>query len=147
MRHGEALSGTPDSRRPLSQRGRDEVIALAQLASARGVAVAWIYHSGILRAQQTAELVAAVLAPAEGVRELGGLCSDDDPFIVKAALETTSRPLMLVSHLPYLGRLAGLLTTGDAERAVMEFAPATLACMTRHPAGWRLSWSISATPR
>ena len=147
MRHGEALSGTPDGRRPLSQRGRDEVIALAQLANARGVAVAWIYHSGILRAQQTAELVAAVLAPAEGVRELGGLCPDDDPLIVRAELEATSRPLMLVSHLPYLGRLAGLLTTGDAERAVMEFAPATLACMARHPAGWKLRWSISAAPR
>ena len=147
MRHGEALSGTPDGRRPLSQRGRDEVIALAQLASARGVAVAWIYHSGILRAQQTAELVAAVLAPAEGVRELGGLCPDDDPIIARAELEAASRPLMLVSHLPYLGRLAGLLTTGDAQRAVIEFAPATLACVTRHPAGWKLRWSISAAPR
>ena len=147
MRHGEALSGTPDGRRPLSQRGRDEVIALAQLASARGVAVAWIYHSGILRAQQTAELVAAVLAPAEGVRELGGLCPDDDPFIVKARLDIAAQPVMLVSHLPYLGRLAGLLTTGDAQRAVIEFAPATLACVARHSAEWKLRWSISAAPR
>ena len=147
MRHGEALSGAPDGRRPLSERGRTEVRAMAHRAIARGVAVTWIYHSGILRAQLTAELVAAVLAPAEGVRELGGLCPDDDPFVVKAELEIAAQPVMLVSHLPYLGRLAGLLTTGDAERAVMEFAPATLACMTRHPAGWRLSWSISAAPR
>jgi phosphohistidine phosphatase len=120
---------------------------MAQRANARGVAVAWIYHSGILRAQQTAELVAAVLAPAEGVREIGGLCPDDDPIIARAELEAASRPLMLVSHLPYLGRLAGLLTTGDAQRAVIEFAPATLACVARHSAGWKLRWSISAAPR
>ena len=147
MRHGEALSGTPDGRRPLSQRGRADVNEMAQRANARGVAVAWIYHSGILRAQETAELVAAVLAPTEGVRELGGLCPDDDPIIARAELEAASRPLMLVSHLPYLGRLAGLLTTGDAQRAVIEFAPATLACVARHSAGWKLRWSISAAPR
>jgi len=144
MRHGEALSGAADGRRPLSDRGRAEVKAMAQRAMARAVEIAWIYHSGILRAQQTAELVAAVLAPAQGVRELAGLCPDDDPFIVKARLDIAAQPVMLVSHLPCLGRLAGLLTTGDAERAVIEFAPATMACMTRQPGGWNLKWSISA---
>jgi len=144
MRHGEAVSRIPDSQRPLSDKGRAQVNAVAQTAGARAVAVAWIYHSGILRAQQTAELVAEVLAPAEGVREFGGLCPDDDPFIVKARLDIVAQPVMLVSHLPYLGRLAGLLTTGDAERAVIEFAPATLVCMTRQRTGWKLNWSISA---
>ena len=144
MRHGEAVSGIPDSQRPLSDQGRAQVNAVAQTASARGVAVAWIYHSGILRAHQTAELVAEVMAPAEGVREFGGLWPDDDPFIVKARLDIAAQPVMLVSHLPYLGRLAGLLITGNAERSVIEFAPATLACMTRQPAGWKLKWSIPA---
>ena len=144
MRHGEAASGVPDWQRPLSERGRTEVRAMAHRAIARGVAVAWIYHSGILRAQLTAELVAAVLAPAEGVRELGGLCPDDDPTIARAELEAASRPLMLVSHLPYLGRLAGLLTTGDTERTVIEFAPATLVCLTRHANGWKFDWSLTA---
>ena len=97
MRHGEALSGTPDGRRPLSQRGRDEVIALAQLASARGVAVAWIYHSGILRAQQTAELVAAVLAP-RGLPNLR-LCPDDYP-VMSSALKRP--PPSSWEPLPYL---------------------------------------------
>ena len=137
----------PDSQRPLSDRGRAEVNAMAQRAIARGVAVAAIYHSGILRARQTAELVAAVLAPEQGVRELGGSCPDDDPAIVKAELDIAVQSVMLVSHLPYLGRLAGLLITGDAERSVIEFAPATLACITRQPAGWKVNWSISAAPR
>jgi phosphohistidine phosphatase len=147
MRHGETLSGVPDGRRPLSERGRSAVTALAQRAMARGVAVAWIYHSGILRAQQTAELVAEVLTPAEGVRELAGLCPDDDPFIVQAELAAASQPIMLVSHLPYVGRLASLLISGDSDGSVIEFAPATLACMTRHTGGWKLRWSISPAPR
>jgi len=143
MRHGEALLGVPDGLRPLSPKGRADVDAMAQRARARGVTAAAIYHSGILRAQQTAELVAAVLVPPEGVRELLGLCPADDPSIVKAELDISSRPILLVSHLPYLGRLAGLLVTGDADGSVLEFAPATLACMTRQPAGWKLNWSLS----
>ena len=147
MRHGETLSGVPDGRRPLSERGRSAVTALAQRAMARGVAAAWIYHSGILRAQQTAELVAEVLTPAEGVRELAGLCPDDDPFIVQAELAAASQPIMLVSHLPYVGRLASLLISGDSDGSVIEFAPATLACMTRDTGRWKLRWSISPVPR
>ena len=77
-----------------------------------------IYHSGILRAQQTAELVTAVLAPEQGVQEISGLCPDDDPVIVKAELDDVAQSVLLVSHLPYLGRLAGLMTTGDAEHSV-----------------------------
>lgn len=144
MRHGDALLGGPDGQRPLSERGSADVDAIAQQARARGVTAAAIYHSGILRARQTAERVAAVLGPAEGVRELGGLHPEDDPAIVKAELELANRPIMVVSHLPYLGRLAGLLITGDAERPVVSFAPATLACMTRQADGWKLLWWLSA---
>ena len=147
MRHGETLPGVPDGRRALSERGRSAVTAVAQRARARGVAVDRIYHSGILRAQQTAALVAEVLTPAEGVRELAGLCPDDNPFIVQAELAGASQPIMLVSHLPYVGRLTSLLTSGDSGGSVIEFAPATLVCLTRHAGGWKLRWSISPVPR
>ena len=111
---------------------------MAQSARRHGVSVAWVYHSGILRAQQTAELVAAVLAPEQGVREISGLCPDDDPLILKAQLDVTTQSVLLVSHLPYLSRLAGLMVTGDSERSVIEFAPATLVCLTRHANGWKI---------
>lgn len=144
MRHGEAVPGVPDGQRQLSPKGRAEATATAQHALARGVTVTAIYHSGLLRAQQTAELAAALLVPRDGVRELVGLCPEDDPAIVKAELDIASQPILLVSHLPYLGRLAGLLVTGDSGRSVIEFAPATLACMSRRLGEWKLNWSISA---
>jgi len=144
MRHGEAVLGQPDGQRPLSDRGRAQVRAVAQRARSRGVSVAWVYHSGILRAQQTAELVTAVLAPEQGFQEISGLCPDDDPVIVKAQVDDVARSVLLVSHLPYLGRLAGLMTTGKAERSGIEFAPATLVCLTRHANGWKFDWSLSA---
>lgn len=144
MRHGEAVSGAPDWQRRLSDRGRAQVSAVAQSARGRGVAVAWVYHSGILRAQQTAELVAAMLVPEQGVREFSGLCPEDDPLIVKAQIDELAHPVLLVSHLPYLDRLAGLMTTGDAERSTIEFAPATLVCLNRVANRWKFEWSLSA---
>jgi phosphohistidine phosphatase len=144
MRHGETVSGMPDWQRVLSDKGRAQSSAMAQRARRHGLSVAWVYHSGILRAQQTAELVAAVLAPEQGVREISGLCPDDDPLILKAQLDVTTQSVLLVSHLPYLSRLAGLMVTGDSERSVIEFAPATLVCLTRHANGWKFDWSLSA---
>jgi len=144
MRHGETVSGMPDWQRVLSDKGRAQSSAMAQSARRHGLSVAWVYHSGILRAQQTAELVAAVLAPEQGVREISGLCPDDDPLILKAQLDVTTQSVLLVSHLPYLSRLAGLMVTGDSERSVIEFAPATLVCLTRHAIGWKFDWSLSA---
>ena len=144
MRHGETVSGMPDWQRVLSDKGRAQSSAMAQSARRHGLSVAWVYHSGILRAQQTAELVAAVLAPEQGVREISGLCPDDDPLILKAQLDVTTQSVLLVSHLPYLSRLAGLMVTGDSERSVIEFAPATLVCLTRHANGWKFNWCLSA---
>jgi phosphohistidine phosphatase len=144
MRHGEAVSGVADWQRPLSDRGRAQTTAMAQCARGRGVAVAWVYHSGILRAQQTAELVAAVLPPEQGVRQISGLCPDDDPFIIKAEVDTISQSVLLVSHLPFLSRLAGLMTTGETKRPVIEFAPATLVCLSRQANRWKFNWSVPA---
>jgi phosphohistidine phosphatase len=143
MRHGEAVSGQPDQQRSLSNRGRAEVSAIAQRARNRGVLVAWIYHSGILRAQQTAEVVADVLLPAEGVREISGLYPNDDPSTFKAQADEFAQSVLLVGHLPYLSRLAGLMTTGDSERFVISFAPATLASLTRQGDHWQFNWSLS----
>jgi phosphohistidine phosphatase len=143
MRHGEAISGAPDWQRSLSERGRAEVTAIARRAYRRGVSLAWVYHSGILRAQQTAELVATVLLPQNGVRQLSGLLPDDDPIDIMAQAEEFAESVLLVSHLPCLGRLAGLMTSGDSERSIIDFAPATLVCLTRQANRWKLNWSLS----
>jgi len=144
MRHGEAVPGAPDWQRALSERGRAQTRSTAQNARSRGASVSLVYHSGILRARQTAEMVATVLAPDQGVREMSGLCPNDDPLILKAQLDAATQSVLLVSHLPYLSRLAGVMTAGDPTYSVVEFLPATLACLSRQPNGWKLNWSISS---
>ncbi len=142
-RHGEAVPDIENPRRPLSDRGRREVERVARVLLERKVQIAEIVHSGKLRAQQTAEILAQVLTPAKGVRKTGGLSPEDDPLEAKADLETRSESLMVVGHLPHLHRLASLLVLGDSERELVEFAPAGVVCLARSGAEWELRWTLT----
>jgi phosphohistidine phosphatase len=143
MRHGEAVSETIDPLRPLSALGRQEVERVARLAVARNVQVSAVLHSGILRARQTAEIIAAPLCPPGGVRQISGLLPQDDPWIAKAELESAQESVLLVGHLPHMNRLAALLVHGDADRAAVEFAPATLVCCSSVGSQWKMGWFLT----
>jgi phosphohistidine phosphatase len=142
VRHGEARSASEDSRRPLSARGRREVEAVARVAAAKKITVATIVHSDKLRARETAEILARLIAPANDVRQISGVAPDDDPEIAKAEMEASTAPLMIVGHLPHLARLASLLLTGDSERPTVEFSTATIACLSWNAGSWKCSWII-----
>jgi len=147
VRHGDAQSAQVDPQRPLSARGRAEVAELAQLALSRDVQVAEIRHSGILRAQETAAILAGYLNPPDGVHPSAGLLPEDDPAIAKVELDAVGQPIMLVGHLPYVGRLAALLVMGNAAQSIGEFSPATMVCCTKIGARWRIEWQIAPSLR
>ena len=131
-----------EPKRPLTRAGREEVERVARRATEKAVAISAICHSGILRAQQTAEIFAQHLAPDRGVKLLAGLRPNDDPAIVAAELTLAERPLLLVGHLPHMGRLASMLSGGNPDVQVVAFQPATLACFTRNNNVWQLAWTI-----
>jgi phosphohistidine phosphatase len=142
VRHGDALAAHIDAQRPLSARGREQVTELARLALGREVQVAEIRHSGILRAQQTAEILAGYLTPARGVCQSAGLLPEDDPEIGKAELDAADRSIMLVGHLPHMNRLAALLVKSAAPSTI-EFTPATMLCCSKVGALWQIEWRMA----
>jgi phosphohistidine phosphatase len=142
MRHGDAKSEAEDPARPLSDRGRAQVERVARLLAGRGVAVAEIRHSGLLRARQTAEVLAAHLHPARGVRAVEGLAPNDDPAQARAECEGAVEPLALVGHLPHLARLATALLGPDPGREPIQFETAAVACLGQGELGWALEWLV-----
>jgi phosphohistidine phosphatase len=143
MRHGEALAASENPQRPLSSEGRRNVEEVARLALERNIRVSAIYHSGILRAKETADILAGYLMPVGSAAELSGLLPEDDPAIVKGELEAATDSILLVGHLPFMNRLAGLLVNGDPERPAVEFLPATLVCCIRAPSQWKIGWRLA----
>lgn len=143
VRHGEAKPEAEDPTRPLTERGKDEVRKVAQHAARKGIRVFDIWHSGKLRAQQTAEILAEALSPAQGVKGVEGLAPLDEPAGIQEELERAEGNLMLVGHLPHLSRLAGLLLAGDAHREVVQFLPATLVALAQMEGGWAVQWILT----
>jgi len=60
---------------------------MALMAVAKNVQVSAIFHSGILRAKQTAEILAEHLQFNLGVEQLSGLLPQDDPAVAKGSLK------------------------------------------------------------
>ena len=143
VRHGEAVSQALNGERPLTPGGRRDVERLGQAAAKRGIQPGQIFHSGLLRAQQTAEILSESLGPVEGVRESVGLRPDDDPVIAKAELELSTVSLMLVGHLPHISRLASFLVAGNAEEELVQFAPATMLGLSYEDYRWEILWKIT----
>src|ERR1700683_5204785 len=109
VRHGEAVSADIDASRPLTQSGRMAVERIAGWAAAADIRPDEILHSGKLRAEQTAEILADYLMPAKGATARRGLGPDDDVRPLADSLAATDHTLMIVGHLPFLGRLVSQL--------------------------------------
>jgi len=107
--HGEAVGPEVDARRPLSARGREAVERLAAEAAARGVRPSIVWHSGKLRARQTAEAywrACNALAEFSAARDLQ---PDDPPDWIRDQLRGESRDILIAGHYPHLPRLLALL--------------------------------------
>ena len=143
MRHGEAVTSDVDPARPLSEAGRQEVRRLGKFLDAAGVRVLRVVHSGKLRAEQTAELVAAAVAPGIPLEADERLAPNGsvEPW-AREALEW-NQDTLIVGHLPFVGRLTGLLLTGREGSGIATFHSASTACLERSVGGqWSLAWML-----
>jgi phosphohistidine phosphatase len=139
VRHGQAVPGVVDPARPLTESGRQSVEEMAGWAVAAGIHVEQILHSGKLRAEQTAEILAGHLKPSQATAATDGLRPNDDVAYAEDLILTRRGPLMLVGHLPNLGRLASHLVLGDADRPLVELATAAVVTLVRREDGWRIA--------
>jgi len=121
VHHADAVGPDLDPQRPLSSRGHAQARALldrfrAERARVAGLG-AWvpaaIWHSGKLRARQTAEIFLA-LNPFAEFKMVRGLGPDDPPDLMLGALSGETRDLVLVGHLPYLEALRRRLSAIDS---------------------------------
>ncbi len=112
MRHGPAEDSSATGRdedRALTAKGRERVRSVARLLEREGELPQRILASRLVRAQQTAEIVAAIARASgwhgatETVPELapGGASVD----LVRALLDAAARGVMLVGHEPDLSSL------------------------------------------
>lgn len=109
-RHAEAEDGSPDARRPLTERGRKQAKQVAHWLKKRLPPGARILVSPAVRAVQTAE---ALQLPYQEQAKLGTAASAAS-ILGTAGWPHAGGTVVVVGHQPTLGRAAALLLTGDA---------------------------------
>ncbi len=144
VHHGDAVGPEVDPQRPLSAVGRAAVDFAAAKAAARGVHPAIVWHSGKLRAKQTAEAfwrACNALAELSATRDLQ---PNDPPTWIRDRLRGETRDIVIAGHFPHLPRLLTLLL-GDAEGTAGEFPLHGVVALTSDDAGetWKEEWRIS----
>ncbi len=141
VQHGQCFDKETDPKRSLSPEGRMEVSRIADQASKAGVSVSTIYHSGKLRAQQTAELFSEQLN-ANRIERITSINPSDsvEEFVRNFQFLANS---MIVGHLPFMERLTSYLITGHPEPVVVKFQNAGIVCLEKKENDhWYVKWTI-----
>ena len=143
VQHGDAVPEQLDPERPLSATGRREVEAVARLLANKRMRSARVAHSGKLRAQQTAELLAAALAPGIALEVMRGLHPNDPVEPVARRIADWTSDVMLVGHLPFMVKLVARLVAGHECKPVAAFVPGTVVCLEQGETGhWAITWMV-----
>lgn len=115
LRHGEAEQRvSTDEARQLTAHGQHEVLLTALKLNDKPIDL--ILHSPYVRAVQTAELVIKTIGYTSKVQQIAWITPDDDSHkAVKELDKLTGKNILIVSHQPFLGILAALLTDGSQQ--------------------------------
>ncbi|MHC4566699.1 MAG: phosphohistidine phosphatase SixA [Planctomycetota bacterium] len=144
VRHGDAVSSDVDPQRPLSDQGRAAVHRIALFISPLEISVERIWHSGKLRAAQTAEILAGVVSAAKGCSAREGLGPNAGVSTIADELEAYGTDLMIVGHLPFLWNLTSLLAAGRETADIAAFSAGAIACLKRRePGTWQIDWMVT----
>ena len=144
VHHGDAVGPDVDPRRPLSPEGRGAVERIAAQAAGLGATPAVVWHSGKLRAKQTAEAfwrACNALADLSATRDVQ---PDDPPQWMRDRLRAEGRDILIAGHFPYLPRLLALLVTGG--EAAVSFPQHGIVALETLDEGatWRERWRLEA---
>lgn len=141
VHHGDAVGPKENPMRPLSIRGRDEVEQLAREVAARGVAPRAVWHSGKLRARQTAEAFWRACNPLAEFSAVRGLQPGDPPSWMADRLLVEEGQVLIVGHMPHLPALLRLLLTGRPD-AGPEFPAHGVVCVDREGGRYVEQWRV-----
>lgn len=144
IRHAHAEDTEPDQARRLSRRGQKQVRALGKfLRRTAAFAPEEIWHSTLVRAQETAALLTLAAKVGAPLREVADLAPGDDPRRLARILAKCDRAIALVGHEPHLSALASLLVAGKADPprfAMKKGATLALEGTGRH---WIVRWHVA----
>lgn len=144
IQHGEATTEEVDPSRPLTDKGHLDVQKVASFLWEVTVGPFVILHSGKTRARQTAEIIAAQLSPICQLKERDGLAPNDPVSPLAKEISGMADDLMIVGHMPFLGKLAAMLLAGSESKNLVAFRQGGVVCLQRsEDQTWQVAWMVT----
>lgn len=113
LRHGKAKDGLPDELRELRNRGRNDLNQVLESRLNELGSVAQIQTSALVRAEQTAEIAAAMLGYSAEIKENMHLTPWGKPLEFIKSIDDSAGDLLIASHQPFVSDLVTTLTGSD----------------------------------
>lgn len=143
IRHAHAVDAAEDPERPLSRRGIAQVRALTNfLKGSDEFAPDEIWHSPLLRSQETAELLKQGLRLKATPLLVPGLEPDDDPAAIARRLTQANASVAIVGHEPHLSALASLLVAGQASPPRFVMKKGSILALEGLTPYWMVRWHL-----
>ncbi len=142
LHHAAAVDPRQDARRPLSAAGAAMAGRVAGELAAQGFLPEAIWHSGKLRAKQTAEALWLAGDHRAEIAAVRGLQPSDPPAWMADRLVGETRPIAVVGHMPHLPALLARLTARSRTGQV-GFPLHGGVGLVPDGTGWREVWRVS----
>jgi phosphohistidine phosphatase len=140
VQHGQCFDKQTDPERSLTPEGRASILQVAITASDAGITVSSIYHSGKLRALQTAKIFSEQISVNQ-IESIAGLEPLDSVENFANHFEFLENS-MIIGHLPFMERLTSFLITGNQQLTVVKFQNAGIVCLEQNENN---NWHIKST--
>jgi phosphohistidine phosphatase len=146
IRHAHALDGDDDAARPLSAKGRRQIRAVASHLRCAGLLqTKELWHSPLVRARDTARLLAKGLRMRATFVETDGLEPEADPAPAARSLARLRRSVAVIGHEPHLSALATRLLDGRSGQPIIVMKKGAVLALERTGSRWAVRWLLSPT--
>jgi phosphohistidine phosphatase len=143
VQHGEACAKEVNPERPLTDQGQAAIDRLAAFLKQAGIRIDRVIHSEKLRAIQTAERLAAAIAPGVELETSGIINPNDSPKAFDWQSDSWDRATLVVGHLPFMAKLVSHLVIEDENRFITAYQPGSIVCLELNSnAHWQINWML-----
>jgi len=144
VRHAKARKGGKDHLRPLTGRGMREMRAIAMFLRPLRLPIQAIWHSDRVRAIRSARILARAIAFRGRIIERDDVGPDDSIAPLIRQIKKNRGDLMIVGHLPHLGKLAAKILGQRSFEEMVNFSTSSVVSLSSEDGRkWEMQWMLS----
>ena len=140
VQHGLALAKADDPERSLSDLGREQTEAIARQLHHAAIPISQIFHSGKLRALQTAEIIASAIN-VKSIPAIDHLSPNDSVALLAKNLNINNA--LYIGHLPHLEKLVSYLVTENEHLNIIKFQNSSVVCLQKSSRLYHVQWYLT----